>query len=160
VHGEADPLIYTLSELQGRVNTWKKDTKTIVFTNGCFDLLHQGHIDLITRAKSFGDYLIVGLNSDESVRQLKGKGRPVESEKIRAKNLLDLGLVAGIVVFAEETPLELIVGMRPDILVKGGDYFAEDIVGCKEVRSWGGRVEIIPLTQGYSTTKKINKMKR
>tara|TARA_Y100001970_G_C14222459_1_gene853501 strand:- start:307 stop:774 length:468 start_codon:yes stop_codon:yes gene_type:complete len=149
-----------LSELKNRVNTWKKDNNNIVFTNGCFDLLHQGHIDLLKYASSIGDRLIIGINSDESVSNLKGLDRPIESEMIRINNILELGLISAITVFNEETPIDIITAIKPNFLVKGGDYSPEDIAGYNELLSWGGMVKIFPLKQGFSTTEKIIKMKR
>ena len=149
-----------LSELKNRVNTWKKDNNNIVFTNGCFDLLHQGHIDLLKYASSIGDRLIIGINSDESVSNLKGLDRPIESEMIRINNILELGLISAITVFNEETPIDIIKAIKPNFLVKGGDYAPEDIAGYNELLSWGGMVKIFPLKQGFSTTEKIIKMKR
>ncbi|MBT6414160.1 MAG: adenylyltransferase/cytidyltransferase family protein, partial [Candidatus Marinimicrobia bacterium] len=130
------------------------------FTNGCFDLLHRGHIDLLQKASQFGDYLIVGLNSDRSVNNLKGEGRPIESETKRTKNLMKLESVSHVIIFDEETPLKLIQAIRPHILVKGGDYSLDDIAGSADVISRGGSVKIISLTPGYSTTQKVNELKR
>ena len=153
-------MLLDLSELKNRVNTWKKDNNNIVFTNGCFDLLHQGHIDLLKYASSIGDRLILGINSDESVSNLKGLDRPIESEMIRINNILELGLISAITVFNEETPIDIIKAIKPNFLVKGGDYSPEDIAGYNELLSWGGMVKIFPLKQGFSTTEKIIKMKR
>ena len=143
-----------------QIKIWQNSSKTIVFTNGCFDLLHRGHIDLLQKASQFGDYLIVGLNSDRSVNNLKGEGRPIESETKRTKNLMKLESVSHVIIFDEETPLKLIQAIRPHILVKGGDYSLDDIVGSADVISWGGSVKIISLTPGYSTTQKVNELKR
>ena len=139
---------------------WRKKNTNIVFTNGCFDLLHQGHLDLLTKASTYGDILIVGLNSDSSVRKIKGKERPIENEKIRSNNLLKLKYVNYVIIFNSETPLDLIKTIMPNVLVKGGDYNATTIVGAKEVISNGGKVEIIPLTEGYSTSSIIKLQKR
>jgi rfaE bifunctional protein nucleotidyltransferase chain/domain len=143
-----------------QIKIWQNSSKTIVFTNGCFDLLHRGHIDLLQKASQFGDYLIVGLNSDRSVNNLKGEGRPIESETKRTKNLMKLESVSHVIIFNEETPLKLIQAIRPHILVKGGDYSLDDIVGSADVISRGGSVKIISLTPGYSTTQKVNELKR
>lgn len=143
-----------------QIKIWKNSSKTIIFTNGCFDLLHRGHIDLLQKASQFGDYLIVGLNSDRSVNNLKGEGRPIESETKRTKNLMKLESVSHVIIFDEETPLKLIQAIRPHILVKGGDYSLDDIVGSADVISRGGSVKIISLTPGYSTTQKVNELKR
>lgn len=130
---------------------------TMVFTNGCFDLLHRGHIYYLSRARELGDVLVLGLNSDESVSRLKGPGRPVNDEQSRAEVLGGLAFVDYIVIFSEDTPLKLISSLRPHILIKGGDYKADEIVGYKEVLSWGGRVETIPLLEGYSTSSIIDR---
>jgi len=135
-----------------RLTKWRDSNNKIVFTNGCFDLLHQGHRDLLKKASTYGDILIVGLNSDSSVRKLKGKDRPVENEIIRSENLLSLQFVNYVIIFDNETPLDLVEVIMPDVLVKGGDYTINNIIGSKEVISNGGRVEIIPLTDGYSTS--------
>lgn len=137
---------------------WRDSNKKIVFTNGCFDLLHQGHHDLLKKASSYGDILIVGLNSDSSVRKLKGKDRPIDSEIIRSKNLLNLEFVNYVIIFNSETPKDLIQAIMPDVLVKGGDYTINNIIGSNEVISNGGRVEIIPLTDGYSTSSIIRSL--
>lgn len=131
----------------------------VVFTNGVFDLLHPGHIDALVGARRAGDLLVVGLNSDESVRRLKGPERPVRAEAERAYVLAALAMVDVVVVFSEDTPLALIMAMRPDVLVKGGDYVESTIVGAREVRAWGGEVAIIPLTPGQSTTSIIQRLR-
>ena len=139
---------------------WRKKNTNIVFTNGCFDLLHKGHLDLLSKASTYGDILIVGLNSDRSVRKIKGKERPVENEKIRSKNLLKLNYVNYVIIFDSETPQDLIKTIVPNVLVKGGDYNDTTIIGAKEVISNGGKVKIIPLTSGYSTSSIIKLQKR
>ena len=139
---------------------WRKKNTNIVFTNGCFDLLHKGHLDLLSKASTYGDILIVGLNSDSSVRKLKGKERPVENEKIRSKNLLKLNYVNYVISLDSETPQDLIKTIVPNVLVKGGDYNHTTIIGAKEVISNGGKVKIIPLTAGYSTSSIIKLQKR
>lgn len=131
----------------------------MVFTNGVFDLLHPGHIDLLTAARAAGDALIVGVNSDDSVRRLKGPSRPVKNEADRAYVLAALECVDQVVTFSEDTPLELVKRIRPDVIVKGGDYVESSVVGAKEVKSWGGRVMIVPLTPGQSTTRIVEKMR-
>ena len=141
-----------------KLDKWKDLKKTIVFTNGCFDLLHKGHIDLLTRASEFGDKLIVGINSDESVKKIKGENRPIEDQKTRKKNLLNLKYVDDVYVFEETTPLKIIKFICPDVLVKGADYTIHEIVGSKFVLGNGGKTRIIPLTPGFSTTKSIEKM--
>ena len=137
---------------------WKKFNKTIVFTNGCFDLLHKGHKDFLLKASKFGNKLIVGVNSDASVKQIKGESRPIENQHIRRKKLLSLKCVDAVLVFEESTPLNLIKKICPDVLVKGADYKEDEIVGAKFVLSNGGRVHTISLTPGYSTTNSIAKM--
>ena len=129
--------------------------KIVVFTNGCFDLLHSGHVTLLEVAASEGDLLIVGLNSDSSVRRLKGEGRPVQPEVARAEALLKIEEVNVVTIFSENTPLELIDSIKPDVLVKGGDYSRDEIVGADIVLSRGGEVVRVPLLQGISTTRII-----
>lgn len=131
----------------------------VVFTNGVFDLLHAGHIDLLTAARALGDSLVVGLNSDASVHQLKGPTRPIHSEADRAYVVAALECVDAVTVFDEDTPLELIMALHPDVLVKGGDYTPSTIVGRAEVESWGGRVHVVPLTAGHSTTSIIEALR-
>ena len=139
---------------------WRRGvTGAVVFTNGVFDLLHPGHIDVLRHARSHGDALIVGLNSDSSVRRLKGPDRPVRTEAERAYVLAALGDVDAVVTFSEETPLALIRRLRPDVLVKGGDYEPNTVVGRDDVESWGGRVVIVPLRPGQSTTSIIEKLR-
>jgi rfaE bifunctional protein nucleotidyltransferase chain/domain len=144
--------IKTVNELSFDTFRWKFFGKRIVFTNGCFDLLHAGHIASLSQAADFGDILIVGLNSDASVKRLKGEHRPVQTEQNRATILASLYMVDAVVIFDEDTPLEIIKSIMPDVLVKGGDYTPETIVGAKEVMANGGKVEIIPLVPGLSTT--------
>ena len=141
------------------VTITRKTNNKIVFTNGCFDLLHKGHRDLIKQSFSFGDILIVGLNSDESVKRLKGKNRPIQSEVHRKNALLDTGYINQVYIFDNDTPLELINLIKPDILVKGGDYTPNEIVGYEEVTSSGGEIRIVPLTPGFSTTSTIENMR-
>ncbi len=130
-----------------------------MFSNGCFDILHLGHIDYLEKARSLGDKLVIGLNSDKSVKKLKGENRPVNNEEARARMLAALSFVDGITVFEEDTPKELIDMLLPDILVKGSDYNIENIVGAKTVLANGGKVETIDLVNGYSTTNIIDKIK-
>ncbi len=130
----------------------------VVFTNGVFDLLHPGHIDILTAARSRGDALIVGLNTDASVKRLKGPDRPVRNQAERAYVLAALEAVDLVVMFDENTPLELIRALRPDAIVKGGDYTVDSIVGAREVESWGGEVIVVPLTPGQSTSSIIEKL--
>ena len=151
--------IYLLPQLVLRIAQWKFLGKSIVFTNGVFDILHPGHIFSLSQAAKEADFLIVGLNSDNSVKRLKGQQRPVNNQDSRALLLASLLMVDAVVIFEEDTPLELINSIRPDVLVKGGDYTIENIVGAKEVISNGGRVVINPVIEGYSTTSIIDKLK-
>tara|TARA_Y100001970_G_scaffold87585_1_gene110574 strand:+ start:1080 stop:1553 length:474 start_codon:yes stop_codon:yes gene_type:complete len=139
---------------------WKKDGNRLVFTNGCFDLLHKGHKDLLAKALSYGDILIVGLNSDTSVKLIKGEERPIQDQQIRKDALINSGFIKRVYTFNNMTPLNLIRLIKPDVLVKGGDYKLEDIIGAEDVISWGGEVKIIPITPGFSTTSSIKKLKR
>ncbi len=132
---------------------WRAEQRGhVVFTNGVFDLLHPGHVDVLLGARNCGDALIVGLNSDASVKRLKGPERPIRSEAERAYVLAALEMVDCVVLFEDDTPIRLVNALRPDVLVKGGDYTEATIVGASEVRSWGGDVRVIPLTPGQSTT--------
>jgi len=131
----------------------------LVFTNGVFDLLHPGHVDVLVGARLRGDALVVGVNSDASVRRLKGPARPVRSAPERCYVLAALAAVDAVVVFEEDTPFDLISALRPDVLVKGGDYTEASIVGASEVRGWGGDVVVIPLTPGHSTTSTIERLR-
>ncbi|HEY0040536.1 MAG TPA: D-glycero-beta-D-manno-heptose 1-phosphate adenylyltransferase [Flavisolibacter sp.] len=151
--------ILPLSDLQKRVQEWKNEGNTIAFTNGCFDILHAGHIASLLQASQQGDKLIVALNADASVRGLKGDGRPVNSEDARAIVMAALEMVDAVTIFEEPTPRDVILAVKPDVLVKGGDYKVEDIAGAKEVIDWGGKVVINPIVEGFSTTSIIQKMK-
>ena len=153
----AEDRVLKRDELVRRVQMWRANHERVVFTNGCFDLLHVGHISLIEQARQFGDRLIVAINSDQSVRVLKGPSRPIVDQNARARVLAALAAVDAVVVFDEPTPFEVINAVRPDVLVKGGDYKAESIVGAQEVTSWGGVVKIVPLVEGFSTTRLIEK---
>lgn len=137
----------------------KSDEKVIVFTNGCFDILHPGHIDYLTKAHEMGDLLIIGLNEDASIARLKGADRPINNVGDRITMLSALSCVDYIVTFEEDTPLKLITELKPDILVKGDDYKIEDIAGAAEVLQYGGKVNLVPLLQGYSTSRFINRIK-
>lgn len=146
--------------------TWERATAwraavagRVVFTNGVFDLLHPGHVDVLLGARRAGDALVVGVNSDESVRRLKGPERPVRNAAERCYVLAALSMVDAVVVFDGDTPFELISALRPDVLVKGGDYTEASIVGAREVRGWGGDVVVIPLTPGHSTTSTIARLR-
>ena len=149
--------ILDIDALQSRLHHWRAVGNRIVFTNGCFDILHRGHIELLAECRSYGDYVIVGLNSDASVRRLKGEPRPINDQLSRASVLSSLSFVDAVIIFEEDTPLELIKAIKPDILVKGGDYTVEDLVGSQEVRKNGGEVRVVPLVKGFSTTNTISK---
>jgi len=138
---------------------WRRRPGRVVFTNGVFDLLHPGHVDILTASRALGDALIVGVNSDASVRRLKGPTRPVRTEHERALVLAALESVDAVVVFDEDTPLQLIRALTPDVLVKGGDYTVESVVGAPDVLGRGGEVIIVPLTPGYSTTGTVERMR-
>jgi D-beta-D-heptose 7-phosphate kinase/D-beta-D-heptose 1-phosphate adenosyltransferase len=146
-------------QLLVRIAEWRATGHRIVFTNGCFDILHVGHITLLEQCRQFGDKLIVAINSDASVQCLKGPSRPVVGESERARVLAALAATDAVTVFDEQTPLNLIRRIRPDVLVKGGDYTTATVVGAEDVMSWGGRVEIVPIVPGYSTTSTIARMK-
>jgi rfaE bifunctional protein nucleotidyltransferase chain/domain len=133
--------------------------QTLVFTNGCFDLLHRGHVEYLAQARALGDLLVVGLNTDDSVRRLKGDGRPLVAEKDRAAVLAGLRSVDAVILFDEDTPLDLIGALLPDVLVKGGDYDREAIVGREVVERAGGVVHVLPFVEGYSTTDILNRLK-
>ena len=150
--------IYKLSELKLIVNQWKMLSKKVVFTNGCFDIIHRGHNTYLLEAAAFGNKLIVAVNSDESVRKLKGNNRPIVDEYSRAFNLACHTYIDAVILFDEDTPLNLINEFQPDVLIKGGDYTIETIVGAQEVLSYGGQVEIIPFLEGYSSTNIIDKI--
>lgn len=143
-----------------RAREWRRTVHgRLVFTNGVFDLLHPGHVDVLVGARDQGDALVVGVNSDASVKRLKGPSRPVRSAPERCYVLAALAAVDAVVVFEHDTPFDLINALRPDILVKGGDYTEASIVGAPEVRSWGGDVVVIPLTPGHSTTSTIERLR-
>ena len=150
--------ILTLPELLQRVSQWRVVNKTIAFTNGCYDILHAGHIASLTEASRQGDYLVVAVNADSSIKGFKGDNRPVNDENARALVLAALSMVDAVIIFPEPTPLDLVVAIRPEVLVKGGDYKVEEIAGAREVISWGGKVVLNPIVEGYSTTSIINKL--
>ena len=145
--------------IDSKLHFWRQNSKKIIFSNGCFALLHKGHIDLLAKARSLGDVLIVGLNSDVSVKALKGDKRPIQNQKVRFNNLLKLNSVDLIIIFEEETPLKLIKKIQPNIIVKGQDYKLKHVVGYNTIKGWGGEVVLVPLTKGYSTTSIIKKNK-
>lgn len=142
--------------LDKKLNLWREEGKSIVFSNGCFDILHRGHVEYLSKAADLGDILIIGLNTDDSVKRLKGPSRPVNDEKARAVVLAALEFVDAIMFFEEDTPYNLIKRVQPDVLVKGKDYKAEDIVGYDIVTAKGGKVETIELVEGFSTTNILN----
>jgi rfaE bifunctional protein nucleotidyltransferase chain/domain len=158
--GDTMNKIYSREKLKEEINRLRKEGKIIVFTNGCFDILHVGHTRYLKEAKKQGDFLILGLNSDESVRSLKGETRPLIPESERADVVAALESVDYVTIFHETTPLELIEYLKPDILVKGGDWKVEQVVGRQSVEKWGGSVIIIPEIIGSSTTNIIEKIKK
>ena len=149
--------LISFNDINQLLTTYRRENFKLVFTNGCFDLLHKGHLDLLSNAAGFGDKLFVGLNSDKSVKKLKGDSRPIQNERTRAQNLLELKYVNHVIIFEDLTPQKLIHTISPDVLVKGGDYKKNEIVGAKHVISSGGVVKIVPLTPGFSTTSIIEK---
>jgi D-glycero-beta-D-manno-heptose 1-phosphate adenylyltransferase len=151
--------IFTLDALQHQLKRWRLQNKKIVFTNGVFDILHQGHIASLSDAAANGHVLIVGVNADASVKRLKGNSRPVNNENSRALLLAALVITDAVIIFEEDTPYNLINAIMPDVLVKGGDYTIDTIVGAKEVIANGGQVIIAPILEGFSTTGIIEKMK-
>ena len=153
----AEDKVLTREELVRRVAVWRANAERVVFTNGCFDLLHVGHITVLEQSRRLGDRLIVAINSDASVSCLKGPSRPVVGENERARVLAALAAVDAVVIFGEPTPLEVILASRPDVIVKGGDYNEDTVVGAKEVKSWGGKVAIVPTVEGHSTTRLIER---
>ena len=143
-----------------KVSQWKKNKMKVAFTNGCFDILHLGHLEILTKSKEFGDRLIVAVNSDESVRKLKGKERPINDFQTRSNMLASFSFVDYVVEFSDDTPKKLIQIIKPDFLIKGGDYKKKDIVGNDIVSSYGGETIIIPLIDGLSSTNTINKINK
>lgn len=152
--------IVSKEELAGKLAVWRFFSKKIVWTNGCFDILHLGHIDYLSKAKDQGDVLVVGVNTDRSVRKIKKPGRPITDEKSRSTIIAALNFVDAVFLFDEETPLEQIKFIQPDVLVKGSDYKAEDIVGYDIVKAKGGEIVTIDFLPGYSTTVIEEKIKR
>ena len=152
--------IKSLEELQSLRASWANNNNKVVFTNGCFDILHLGHVDYLEKAAAFGDKLIIGLNTDVSVSKLKGPERPINNEYARARLLAALSFVNAVIFFGEPTPLSLIEALTPDILVKGNDYAIEEIVGGKHVIENGGEVKTVSLVDGFSTTDIIKKIKK
>ncbi len=152
--------IKSLPEATTQVKAWQNAGLKVVFTNGCFDLLHLGHVDYLEKARSMGDKLVLGLNSDNSVSRFKGPERPLQDQQSRARVLASLQFVDLVVLFDEDTPLNLISQLLPNILVKGSDYLAENIVGADVVKKNGGEVKTIDFVPGYSTTRIVEKIKR
>jgi D-beta-D-heptose 7-phosphate kinase/D-beta-D-heptose 1-phosphate adenosyltransferase len=152
--------IFTLDTLLHKLAQIRLTGTTVSFTNGCFDILHRGHITSLSQAAAAAKFLVVGVNSDASTKKLKGEGRPVNDENSRALLLAALVIVDAVVIFNEDTPLELIRAIKPDVLVKGGDYTLEQIVGAKEVMEAGGRVIINPIVEDFSTTSLLAKIQK
>lgn len=152
--------IKELRAAKAEVARWKANGETVVFTNGCFDILHLGHADYLEKARNLGDRLIIGLNTDDSVSRFKGKDRPVQDQDSRARLLAAFQFVDLVVFFNEDTPLQLISELLPNILVKGSDYLAENIVGAEVVKKHGGEVKTINFVPGYSTSRIIEKIKK
>ena len=153
-------MIIKNKKLMSKVSKLRLKNKKVVFTNGCFDILHLGHQTYLNQSKALGDFLIVAINSDESVKSLKGDDRPINNQELRSKNLLNLECVDEVVVFSEKTPLKLIEFLLPDVLTKGGDYNHENIVGSNIVEKNGGKVILLPYLKGYSTTTIINNRRK
>ena len=153
-------MIIKNKKLMSKVSKLRLKNKKVVFTNGCFDILHLGHQTYLNQSKALGDFLIVAINSDESVKSLKGDERPINNQELRSKNLLNLECVDEVVVFSEKTPLKLIEFLLPDVLTKGGDYNHENIVGSNIVEKNGGKVILLPYLKGYSTTTIINNRRK
>jgi len=152
--------ILSIDAAKALISSWKVTGKTVAFTNGCFDILHQGHLFSIAQAAKEADYLVLGLNADASIKRLKGPDRPINSTESRALVMANLVLVDAVVVFEEDTPYELITTLMPDVLVKGGDYTIDTIVGAKEVIANGGKVVINPIVEGFSSSNIIEKIKK
>ena len=151
-------IIMDRTDLEFCLAIWKFKEQKVIFTNGCFDIIHRGHVEYLAKAASLGHQLVIGLNTDASVKKLKGTSRPVQDENTRAMVLASFAFVSKVVLFDEDTPYELIKFIQPDILVKGGDYSPEDIVGHDIVKAKGGEVITINLVEGHSTTSIINRM--
>ena len=151
--------IFNKNNLLEKLEIWRGAKKKIVFTNGCFDLIHLGHIEVLARSADLGDILIIGVNTDSSIKELKGNNRPIIEEDSRAQQLASLEFVDAVILFNEQTPLELVKFIKPNIITKGGDYNSEEVVGNEIAVENNGKVIIIPLTQGYSTTSILDKIK-
>ena len=151
--------IFNIKDLSKIINEWRLNGDKIVFTNGCFDLIHLGHLEILARSADLGDKLIVGINSDMSIKKIKGSSRPIIEEDSRAKQLAAIEFIDAVILFNEDTPYNLINILKPDVLTKGGDYKKNDIVGNQLINKEQGEVVIIPLTQEYSTTSILEKIK-
>ena len=152
--------ICSLDDLKNQVNAWKQAGEEVVFTNGCFDIIHRGHIEVLAQTADLGDRLIIGLNSDTSIQKLKGKNRPIIEEQSRAILLAVLSFVDAVILFSEETPINLISILLPDVLAKGGDYEIETIVGHEIIKNNGGKVKLVHFVDGFSSTTIIEKIKK
>ena len=148
------------NELKSKITKLRLKNKKIVFTNGCFDILHLGHQAYLKESRALGDFLIVAINSDKSVKLLKGSGRPINGQDLRSKNLMNLKFVDAVAVFSEQTPLKLIEFLVPDVLTKGGDYAHKEIIGSNIIEANGGRVVLLPFLKGYSTTSIIKSRRK
>lgn len=151
--------IFSLDDLKNQVNAWKQAGEEVVFTNGCFDIIHRGHIEVLAQTADLGDRLIIGLNSDSSIQKLKGEDRPITDQQARAILLAALSFVDAVILFPEDTPINLISTLLPDVLAKGGDYEIETIVGHEIVQNNGGEVILVPFVDGFSSTIIIDKIK-
>ncbi len=151
--------IFSLDDLKNQVNAWKQAGEEVVFTNGCFDIIHRGHIEVLAQTADLGDRLIIGLNSDTSIQKLKGEDRPIIDEQARSILLAALNFVDAVILFPEDTPINLISTLLPDVLAKGGDYEIETIVGHEIVQNNGGKVKLVPFVDGFSSTTIIEKIK-
>ena len=151
--------IFNIKDLSQMLKEWRSDGNKIIFTNGCFDLIHLGHLEILARSADLGDKLIVGINSDMSIKKIKGNSRPIIQEDSRAKQLAAIEFIDAVILFNEDTPYDLISFINPDIITKGGDYKKNDVIGNELMNKKAGEVVIIPLTQGYSTTSILEKIK-
>lgn len=154
------PIYQKLHKALLLIEKWREENLTIAFTNGCFDILHRGHINYLLQSKSAADKLVVGLNTDDSVKAIKGDTRPIQDEGSRARVLAAMRCVDLVVFFGENTPLEIIEKIRPDIIIKGGDYVESEMIGYDYVKAYGGKTLILPFEDGYSTSRIIEKIKR
>lgn len=152
--------IFSLDDLKNQVNAWKQAGEEVVFTNGCFDIIHRGHIEVLAQTADLGDRLIIALNSDSSIQKLKGEDRPIIDEHSRTILLAALSFVDAVILFPEETPINLINTLLPDVLAKGGDYEIKTILGHEIVQNNGGKVKLVPFVDGFSSTTIIDKIKK